>query len=218
MHVRLKEPFNGLSHLAGAFLAVAGLALLVTLAARQATTWHVVSFALFGATMIMLYSASALYHLLPVSRRCQRRLKTLDHIMIFMLIAGTYTPLCLVVLGGAWGWSLFGVTWGLAVLGSVFKLFWIGAPRWLSTTIYLAMGWLCLVVVYPLTQAMPAGGLAWLAGGGACYTLGAVVYATGRPNPWPRVLGSHGLWHLFVLGGTFCHFWVMLRYVMRLPA
>lgn len=215
--VRVKEPFNGLSHLAGALLSVAGLSLLVTFAALEASARHVVSFALFGATMILLYTASAVYHLVPASGTCERRLKTLDHVMIFMLIAGTYTPICLVVLGGGWGWTMFGISWGLALAGMIFKLFWLGAPRWFSTAIYLLMGWLCLIPIYPLFKAMPTGGMVWLGLGGACYTLGAVVYATKRPNPWPGWLGSHGIWHLFVMGGTFCHFWVMLRYVLQMP-
>lgn len=218
MSGRVKEPFNGFSHLLGALLSVAGLVVLVSLAVMHATAWHVVSFSLFGATMVLLYGASALYHLASVSGRCERRLQTADHIMIFMLIAGTYSPICLVVLQGGWGWALFGTVWGFALAGVAFKLFWLDAPRWLSTGIYLFMGWLCVIAVYPLALKMPVGGLAWLGAGGLCYSLGAVIYAMKKPNPWPAYFGSHGLWHLFVMGGTFCHWWAMLAYVMDLPA
>ena len=216
MVLRCREPFNGWSHLAGAVLAAAGLAWLVVLAARQATAWHVVSFSVYGSSMILLYTASALYHLLPLSEKGTRAFRTLDHVMIYLLIAGTYTPLCLVPLRGAWGWSILGVVWGLALAGMVFKLLWLGAPRWLSTTIYLAMGWICLTAIYPLIRTVPAGGLLWLAAGGLSYTVGALVYWLKKPDPRPGVFGFHEIFHLLVLGGSFCHFWMMLGYVMHL--
>ena len=182
---RFKEPFSGLSHLVGALLSVAGLSLLVTYAALEASTWHVVSFSIYGSSMIMLYTSSALYHLLPISERARRKMRVLDHIMIFMLIAGTYTPICLVPLRGAWGWSLFGAVWGAALAGIFIKLFWMNAPRWLYTSIYVAMGWMCLAAIYPIIQGIPVGGLAWLVAGGFFYSVGAVVYGLKRPDPIP---------------------------------
>ncbi|MDY0059182.1 MAG: hemolysin III family protein [Myxococcota bacterium] len=213
---RLREPVNGLTHLLGFVLAIAGHTVLVTLAAQHATSRHVVAFAVYGATLMGLYLASSLYHLLPLTEVGVRRLKRLDHIMVFMLIAGTYTPICLLALGGAWGWSLFGVVWGLAVAGTAFKLCWLGAPRRLVTGIYIAMGWVVLVAIVPLVGALPPGGLLWLALGGLCYTGGAVIYARRRPDPWPGRFGFHEIWHLFVLAGSACHFWMMLGYVLPL--
>lgn len=134
--------------------------------------------------------------------------------MIFVLIAGTYTPVCLVVLRGPWGWSLLGTVWGLAVAGIVMKLFWMTAPRWLSTLLYILMGWLVVVAFVPLVEALPMQGILWLSAGGFFYTLGAVIYAIKRPNLVAGVFGFHELWHLFVMAGSFCHFWVMLHYVM----
>ncbi len=213
---KLKEPFSGLSHLAGAFLSIAALSVLVTLASLQATAWHVVSFSIYGTSMILLYTASALYHLLPLSERGSQVLRILDHVMIFMLIAGTYTPICLVPLRGGWGWSIFGVVWGLAVAGVFISLFWIHAPRWVTTGIYLLMGWVCIVAIYPIVTSLTPEGIFWLVAGGLFYSVGAVVYALKKPNPWPPHFGFHEIWHLFVLAGSFCHFMVMLRSVLVL--
>jgi hemolysin III len=212
----LKEPVSGLTHLAGALLSAAGLVLLVDMAAAQATTWHVVSFSVYGSSMILLYTTSALYHLLPLSAKGTRMFRTLDHIMIYMLIAGTYTPICLVPLRGAWGWSIFGVVWGLALGGIFFKLFWLEAPRWISTGLYLLMGWTCLAAVYPMVMSIPGGGLFWLVLGGLFYTVGGVIYGLKRPDPFPGVFGFHEIFHLLVLAGSFCHFWMMLRYILYL--
>ena len=216
MTSHLKDPVSGLTHLLGALLSSAGLALLVTVAAYKASTWHVVSFSIYGSSMILLYTSSALYHLLPLSDKGTRAFRTLDHIMIYMLIAGTYTPICLVPLRGAWGWSIFGVVWGLAVGGIFFKLFWLEAPRWISTGIYLLMGWTCMAAIYPMFLNIPMGGLFWLMMGGFFYTVGGVIYGLKRPDPVPGVFGFHEIFHLLVLAGSFCHFWMMLRYILYL--
>ncbi|MFH1138287.1 MAG: hemolysin III family protein [Pseudomonadota bacterium] len=216
MTSNLKDPVSGLTHLLGALLSSAGLALLVTLAAFQATTWHVVSFSVYGSSMILLYATSALYHLLPLSAKGTRMFRTLDHIMIYLFIAGTYTPICLAPLRGAWGWSILGVVWGLAVGGLFFKLFWLEAPRWISTGIYLLMGWTCLAAIYPLVLKIPSGGLFWLVLGGLFYTVGGVIYGLKRPDPVPGVFGFHEIFHLLVMAGSFCHFWMMLRYILYL--
>jgi hemolysin III len=213
----LKNPFSAVSHLTGALLSAAGLALLVTLAALYASAWHVVGFSIYGSAMVLLYTSSGLYHALRLGERGARALRRLDHIMIYLLIAGTYTPLCLVPLRGAWGWSLIGSVWGVALMGVVLKLAWLEAPRWVSTLIYLVMGWAALAAIAPLVQSMPAGGLAWLGLGGLFYSAGAVIYALKRPDPWPGRFGFHEIWHLFVMAGSFCHFWMMLAYVLDLP-
>lgn len=209
----LRDPVSGLTHLAGAGLAVAGLVLLLVESCAPARPWHIVAFSLFGATAIGLYLASTCYHLIPYGEKRTPRLRQWDHIMIFFLIAGTYTPICLIPLRGPWGWSLFGVVWGLALAGLVLKLFWMRAPRWLSTGTYVVMGWLVLVGIYPLVKALSAGALAWLVAGGLFYTVGGVIYGLKRPNPWPGRFGFHEIFHILVMCGTFAHFWVMYRYV-----
>lgn len=212
----LKDPFSALSHLAGALLSALGLALLVGGAAREASAWHVVSFAVYGAALVLLYTSSGLYHALRLGERGTRRMRRLDHIMIYLLIAGTYTPVCLVPLRGAWGYGLLATVWGLALAGALCKLWWLQAPRWLSTALYLGLGWLALTAIYPLAMTLPWGGLAWLGLGGLCYSLGAVVYALQRPDPWPGRFGFHEIWHLMVMAGSFCHFWLMYAYVSHL--
>lgn len=201
--------------MAGAALAAAALAFLVHRAWGK--PWHLSAFAIYGATLILLYLASALYHSLPLSERGIRRLLTLDRIGIYLLIAGTYTPLCMVPLRGGWGWSLLGVVWGLALLGSVIEIAWRRAPRWWGLTLYVVMGWLIVIAAGPLTRTLTGGGLAWLVAGGLVYTAGTVIFATGRPRLWPGVFSSHELWHLFVLGGSACHFVMMVRFVAPLP-
>lgn len=209
----LRDPVSGLTHCIGAALAVLGTVLLVMRSVSPAMPWHIVTFSIFGGGMILLYTASTLYHWLPLSEKGIRFLRRVDHSMIFFYIAATYTPICLIPLRGPWGWSIFGVIWGLALLGIVMKVFWLHAPRWFSTAIYLAMGWLVLVGVYPLVQNLPFAALAWLGGGGVVYSLGAVVYALKWPDPIPKHFGFHEIFHLFVIGGSFCHFVVMYWYV-----
>lgn len=211
---RLRDPVSGLTHLAAALLSVVALVLLVYYAVRVGTAWHVAAFAVFGASLILLYTASSLYHLLPLSEHGVEILRRLDHIMIFLLIAGTYTPVCLVPLRGGWGWSLLVTVWALALAGVFLKLLWLEAPRWLSTGIYLFMGWLIVIALWPLVHSMPPGGMAWMGLGGLFYTLGAVIYGLKRPNIMPGIFGFHEIFHLLVMAGSFCHFWMMLRYIL----
>ncbi|MBI3586945.1 MAG: hemolysin III family protein [Ignavibacteriales bacterium] len=213
---KLRDPVSGLIHFVGLLLSIAGLVLLVTYAAVEHKPWHIAAFTIFGTSLILLYTASSLYHLLPLSERGVAILRRIDHIMIYILIAGTYTPVCLVALRGPWGWSLFGVVWGLAIAGVVLKLFWMTAPRWLSTVFYLGMGWMAVIAITPLIQALPIEGIVWLVAGGLFYSSGAVIYGIKRPNIIPGILGFHELWHLFVMAGSFSHFWVMLRYVLAM--
>jgi hemolysin III len=209
----LRDPMNGLTHCIGAALAVVGTVMLLLRAMDPPMPWHIVAFSIFGGGMILLYTASTLYHWLPLSERGIRILRRVDHAMIFVYIAATYTPICLITLRGPWGWSIFGVVWGIALAGIMLKAFWITAPRWLSTAIYLAMGWIALAGIYPLTQSLPPTALAWLVGGGLTYSLGAVVYALKWPNPFPGYLGFHEIFHLFVIGGSACHFILMYRFI-----
>lgn len=212
----LKDPISGLTHLIGVVLSFIGLVLMVYRAATAGKTWHVVSYSIFGASMILLYTASTLYHWLPLSPKGTKILRKLDHIMIFILIAGTYTPICLIPLRGAWGWSLFGSIWGLALGGLFLKLFWLEAPRWFSTVIYTIMGWLVVIAIWPLIQVLSLAGLMWLAAGGFFYTVGAVIYGIRKPDPRPGVFGFHEIFHVFVLLGSYSHFWLMFRYIMEI--
>ena len=210
-----REPANALTHLIGLVLAVAGMVTLVVVSLGD--PWRLASALVFGASMVLLYTASTLLHGVRAGPRVIKRLRVFDHAAIFVLIAGTYTPITLVslrVVSPAWSWALFGTVWGLALLGVLFKLFWIGAPRWLSVALYVALGWLAVVAVAPLLAALPLGALVWLLAGGLFYTGGAIIYARKRPDPWPDTFGFHALWHLFVMAGTACHFVMVLAYVV----
>jgi hemolysin III len=212
-----REPVSGFIHFAGVLLSIAALILLENYSVTYGTPRHIIAFAIFGASLILLYGASSMYHLLPLSPSSITILRRIDHAMIFVLIAGTYTPICLIPLHGGWGWSLFGIIWGMAIAGIFQALFWIHAPRWFSTSLYLVMGWLVIIAIYPLIQTTPPNGIMWLVLGGLCYTGGAIIYALKRPDPLPGIFGFHEIWHIFVLTGSYCHFWAMFHYVMTIP-
>jgi hemolysin III len=202
-----EELANSLTHGVGALLSVAGLVLMVVFAARHGDAWHVVSTAIFGTTLVLLYTASTLYHSLR-GDQLKVLLQKFDHAAIFLLIAGTYTPFVLVTLRGPWGWSLFGVIWGLAVAGVTIKFWLAGRFRVISTLIYLAMGWLVLVAIKPLAASLPAGGMKLLVAGGLCYTGGAAFYL------WKRLPYHHAIWHLWVLAGSACHWAAVFCHVL----
>ena len=213
------RPWSAITHGAGALLAAFGtVLLLLRCAALQLSVWHVVSFLIYGVSMVGLYTASTLYHCRNVSVKGRIALKKYDHCSIYYLIAGTYTPVCLVVLReyGAWGWGLLGAIWGLALAGTVLTLLWITAPRWLTAGIYIAMGWLALTALVPLLRLLPAAGFFWVLGGGILYTVGGVLYAVkwpGRNNPR---FGCHEIFHVFILLGSLFHFLLMYRVVALL--
>jgi hemolysin III len=201
------ERLNSFTHLLGAVAAAAGLAVLVVLAARQGDAWKLVSFSIYGASLFLLYFFSTLYH--STRGRAKPVLAKLDHAAIYLLIAGSYTPFTLVTLRGAWGWTLFGMIWGLAVLGIVVdSLHNKGARRILPMAIYIVMGWLVLIAFKPLIAALPYAGVLWLVGGGLFYTLGIVFYALDK-----KLRHAHGVWHLFVLAGSISHYLAVLLYV-----
>ncbi|GBD98721.1 MAG TPA: hemolysin III family protein [Desulfobacteraceae bacterium] len=201
------ERFNSISHLIGAAAALAGLVVLVVAASRQGDPWKIVSFSIYGATLLLLYTSSALYH--SLRGKAKDVFRKLDHQAIYLLIAGTYTPFTLVTLRGPWGWSIFGVIWGLAVLGIVVDSFPQKGLRILPVVIYLLMGWLVLMALKPLLQALPSMGFVWLLLGGLFYTGGIVFYALDK-----RVRHFHGIWHLFVLLGSISHYLTVLFYVV----
>lgn len=205
---RGEEIANSITHGIGAGLAVAGLVLMVVFSALNGSAWHVVGTAIFGATLVLLYLSSTLYHALP-QPRVKRVFRVFDHSSIYLLIAGTYTPFTLVTLRGPWGWTIFGVIWGLAAAGVTFKAFFTGKFDRLSTAIYLAMGWMILLAIQPMWAAMDGWGLAWLILGGLCYSAGTLFYSMDQKVPF-----LHSIWHLFVLGGSICHFFCVLWHVV----
>ncbi len=200
------ERLNGISHLIGAAGALAGLAVLVVQAARQGDPWKIVSFSIYGVTLVMLYVFSTLYH--SLRGRSKAIFRKLDHFAIYLLIAGTYTPFTLVTLRGAWGWWLFGIIWGLAVIGIVIDALPTKGNRILPLVIYLLMGWSCLAAIRPLLRALPFAGFLWLLAGGLFYTVGVIFFALDT-----RVRHFHGVWHLFVLAGSISHYCAVLFYV-----
>jgi hemolysin III len=200
------ERFNSISHLVGAALALAGAVLLIVLAAQLGDPWKIVSFSVYGAMLVALYVFSTLYH--SVRGRAKDVLRKIDHCTIYLLIAGSYTPFALVSLRGPWGWSLLGAVWTLALLGILQEIWLAKGSRVLSLVIYIVMGWLALVAVSPLWLALKPAGFAWLVAGGAMYTIGVLFYATDH-----KLRHGHGIWHLFVLGGSACHFFTVLLHV-----
>lgn len=209
-----KDPISALTHLIGLILCIPFVVMLIYEAQKRAAIWHIVSFAVFGTALLLLYAASTLYHMLPLSEKYSTIFKRIDHMMIFVLIAGTYTPVCLVSLHGFWGWTLFCIVWGFAAAGIIFKIFWINAAPWISAAIYVAMGWVALIVFLPLIRAVPVGGIILVLAGGLTYTVGAVVYSIKWPSIKKKLFGSHELFHLFVMGGSFFHILFMFKYVL----
>lgn len=202
-----EEIANSITHGIGALLAIGGLAVLVGFASSRGDAWHVVSCSVFGATLVLSYLASTLYHSIP-SLKTKQILRTIDHSAIYLLIAGTYTPFMLVNLNGPWGWSIFAAVWSIALAGIIMKATVFGRMRALSTAIYLIMGWIVLIAIKPIIHALDPGGLKLLFMGGVAYTAGVIFYA------WKRLPYSHAIWHLFVLAGSSFHFFAVLFYVI----
>ena len=207
-----REPASGFSHLVGAMLSVAGLILLLYVAITNRDVWQIVSFSIFGASMILLYSASATYHLVNASEKAVRILQKIDHSMIFVLIAGTYTPICLTLLRGRLGYSLLALVWSCAAAGIVMKMFFFDIPRLLYTGIYLIMGWIAVFVIVPIYRAGGTLPLVWLLAGGFFYTAGGIIYAVKKPDILPGWLGFHEIFHIFVILGSAAHYVMILRF------
>lgn len=200
------ERFNVITHLLGTIAALAGLVVLVIVAARQGDPWKIVSFSIFGGSLLFLYASSTLYHL--AEGNAKTSLRKFDHNAIFLLIAGTYTPITLVTLRGTWGWSLFAAVWSLAALGIVLEFFPGKGRRIIPVCIYLLMGWLVMLALKPLLLVLPPAGFFWLLAGGISYTGGIIFYAFDK-----KVHHFHGIWHLFVLAGSTCHYFAILRFI-----
>lgn len=206
----LREPMNGFTHFVGVILSILALILLVNISKDSV---HLISLSIFGLGLILLYTTSTIYHWLKLSEEGIKRLRKADHIMIFINIAASYTPTCVLALRGSLGTGLLIAVWSSALVGIVIKLFWMSAPRWLSTSIYLIMGWLAVVVIVPLFDVLPVAALIWLFAGGLFFTVGAIIYARKKPDPYPDILGFHEIFHVFVLLGSFSHFIMIYKYI-----
>lgn len=207
LYPKNEEIMNVVSHGIGFLLSIPALALLVVFASIEGTAWHIISFAIYGSSLVVLYFASTIFHLTQ-NQKTRNRLNVFDHASIYLLIAGSYTPFVLVTIRGPWGWSIFGVVWGLAICGIILKIFFTGRFNTLSTILYIVLGWTILIAISPLTRALPFEGLMWLLAGGLSYTVGAVFFLLNR-LPF-----NHAVFHLFVLLGSICHFVAVFWYVL----
>lgn len=201
------ELANTLTHGLGLVLSLLGAPGLIVMAARYGDVWHVITCSVYGAALVLLYAASTIYHGVQ-EPRWKEILRVVDHACIYLLIAGTYTPFTLVTMGGGWGWTLFGLVWGFALLGICFKLLWTGRFEVVSTVTYVLMGWIALVAVYPIVTQFPFGCIVWILAGGISYTVGVIFYALDT-RPY-----MHAIWHLFVLAGSACHYVAVMQYVL----
>ncbi|OOZ41702.1 PAQR family membrane homeostasis protein TrhA [Solemya elarraichensis gill symbiont] len=203
----VEEIAHSLTHGLGVLLSIGGLAVLVAFSALYGDAWHIISVSIYGATLILLYTVSTLYHSIT-HERAKNVLQRLDHAAIFLLIAGTYTPFTLVSLRGAWGWTLFGLVWAIAIAGIALELFVEKRMKRLSVTLYLGLGWIVLIAIKPMIASIETGGLLLLLAGGFCYSFGVIFYV------WKKLAYNHAIWHLFVLAGSILHFFSVLFYVI----
>lgn len=215
MQITIREPGSAITHFIAMMMAVFAAVPLLVKAGIQSGWENFLAMAIFMGSMILLYGASATYHSVDLTGRSLRVFRKLDHMMIFVLIAGSYTPVCLIVLGGKLGYTLLALVWGIAAVGMLVKACWITCPKWFSSVIYIAMGWVCVLVFGPLLKTLSAPAFLWLLAGGIIYTVGGVIYALKLPifNAKHKFFGSHEVFHLFVMGGSVCHFIFMYLYV-----
>ena len=215
MQITIREPGSAITHFIAMMMAVFAAVPLLIKAGIQSGQENLLAMAIFMGSMILLYGASATYHSVDLTGRSLRIFRKLDHMMIFVLIAGSYTPVCLIVLGGKLGYTLLALVWGIAAVGMLIKAFWITCPKWFSSIIYIAMGWVCVLVFGPLLNTLSTPAFLWLLAGGILYTVGGVIYALKLPifNSKHKFFGSHEVFHLFVMGGSICHFIFMYLYV-----
>lgn len=207
-----REPFNAWSHYIGAAGALVFLIVLMVKADNESAA-HRLAYFIYGLSVVMMFLSSAIYHSVQVGDMAMKRFRIIDHVMIYVVIAGTYTPVCVIPLEGAWQVGMLTGIWIFAFAGVLKKTVWLHAPRWLSTALYLLMGWVSVLIFPQLWDVLPKGFSYWIAAGGVFYTLGAVIYGTKKPDPVPGVFGFHEIWHLFVMGGAFSHFWAIYYYL-----
>ena len=213
---KFREPISSLTHLLGAFLSLIGLILLIKYSLDVSNAYNTIILAVFGVSSILLYCASSTYHQCLSSEKVIKVLRRVDHSMIYVLIAGTYTPICLIALKGRIGTFLFLGIWLLAFIGILLKIVWFDAPRWLYTGFYILMGWISVFAIVPIIRAVSLGGFMWLLAGGLFYTIGAVIYATKRPKINLKFFGFHEIFHIFIMFGSLCHYILMFKYIMYL--
>lgn len=215
MQITIREPGSALTHFIGMMMAVFATIPLLIKAGIESGGRAFAAMAIFMGSMILLYAASTTYHTVNLTGKYLKIFRKIDHMMIFVLIAGSYTPVCLIVLGGNLGYRLLALVWGIAIFGIIIKACWITCPKWFSSIIYIAMGWVCVFAFGPLFHSLPLTAFLWLLGGGIIYTIGGVIYALKLPvfNSRFKSFGSHELFHLFVMGGSICHFIFMYLYV-----
>lgn len=215
MTLSIKDPGSAITHFIGMILAALASTPLLVLAAHHNGGHAVPALAVFALSMILLYGASTVYHTLNISENINRILRKVDHMMIFILIAGSYTPVCVIPLRDSVGYPLLALVWGTAVTGMLIKAFWITCPKWFSSLLYIAMGWVCVLAFTRIIHALPRAGFGWLLAGGIIYTLGGVIYALKLPlfNSRHKNFGSHEIFHLFVMGGSLCHYIMMYQFV-----
>ena len=218
-HFKLKDPGSAITHFIGMMMAMFAATPLILRAMRAPDTVHVISLSIFIVSMILLYAASTTYHTFDLSERTNKILKKLDHCMIFVLIAGSYTPICLIVLHGRTGFMLLALVWSIAILGIIFKLCWVTCPKWVSSVLYIAMGWVCVLAFTQILNSLPAAAFNWLLAGGIIYTVGGIIYALKLPifNAHHKYFGSHEIFQLIVMAGSICDFIMMFEYVAVLP-
>lgn len=216
MKFKMKDPGSAITHLIGCIMAVLAAAPLLLKAAREPDKINIIAMGIFILSMILLYAASTIYHTVDSTEKVNRRLRKMDHMMIFILIAGSYTPVCLIVLQNMTGYVLCAAVWAVALIGIIVKACWITCPKWFSSVIYIGMGWLCVFAFIPIVRALSPAGFGWLLAGGIIYTIGGIIYALKLPifNSRHKNFGSHEIFHLFVMGGSICHFIVMYFFVM----
>ena len=215
MTFKIKDPGSAITHFIGMMMAVFASTPLLIKAARNPDKIHLISLGIFIGSMILLYAASTIYHTLDLSERTNRVLRKIDHMMIFVLIAGTYTPVCMIVLDKQVGYPLCALVWGIAIVGILVKAFWITCPKWFSSLLYIAMGWTCVLAFTQILNSLSAAAFGWLLAGGIIYTIGGVIYALKLPvfDSIHKNFGSHEIFHLFVMGGTFCHYMCIYLYL-----
>lgn len=218
-HIKIKDPGSAITHFIGMLMAIFAALPLIIKALSAPDMVHVVCLTVFIVSMILLYGASTTYHTLDLSPAINKILKKLDHCMIFVLIAGTYTPICVIVLHNMTGYMMLALVWSIAIIGIIFKLCWVTCPKWLSSVLYIAMGWVCVLAFTQIMNTLPAAAFNWLLAGGIIYTIGGVIYALKLPifNSKHRYFGSHEIFHLFVMAGSICHFIMMFNYVALFP-
>ncbi len=217
MSVKIQDPVSALTHFIGAILSVAASVFLLVQGIRNGSMEYIVGLGVFGLSLVLLYSTSTIYHIIDTENKMSQVMKRVDHMMIFVLIAGTYTPVCLIPLaatqGGQTGLIILVIIWAVAFLGIILKLFWLHAPRWVSTAQYIFMGWIAIFAIYPIMKAMTPLGFGLLLAGGIFYTVGGVIYATKWPKFQNKWFGFHEIFHLFVMAGSLCHFFMVLTLI-----